>query len=72
MFPYYTNRKMVPYDVRDKGPASTGWPGRSASSDADPDAVLAGRSGAMPMISIALIGILTAAGLAVWVSKQKA
>ena len=30
MFPHYNDKKMVPYDVRDKGPASYGWPGRSA------------------------------------------
>lgn len=26
MFPYYTNREVVPYDVQDDGPASAAWP----------------------------------------------
>ena len=26
MFPYYTNRGMIPYDVRNGGPASAAWP----------------------------------------------
>jgi len=32
LFPYYTNRTVVPYDVRDNGPASGAWPNEQADS----------------------------------------
>jgi hypothetical protein len=32
LFPHYTNRSVVPYDVRDNGPASGAWPNETADS----------------------------------------
>lgn len=36
LFPHYTDRSVVPYDVRDQGPASAAWPDSSkARTDSD-------------------------------------
>jgi hypothetical protein len=35
LFPYYRSRDRVPYDVRDSGPASAGWPNEPYSVDDD-------------------------------------
>ena len=35
LFPYYTNRKFVPYDARPGGPASAAWPHESAESEGE-------------------------------------
>lgn len=32
VFPYYTDRTVVPYDVQDNGPAAGAWPDENASS----------------------------------------
>lgn len=37
LFPYYTNRDFVPYDVRDNGPASAAWPGLKLTGGAGGD-----------------------------------
>lgn len=36
LFPYYTNRSMVPFDVRAGGAASTAWPGEEGSAADSP------------------------------------
>ena len=35
LFPYYTNRDFVPFDVRDNGPASGAWPNTAVSASAE-------------------------------------
>ena len=33
LFPYYTNKSAIPYDVRDNGPASAAWPNEVADEE---------------------------------------
>jgi hypothetical protein len=51
LFPYYVNRKFVPFDARPGGPASASWPDERAEAG-----VKRGMSVAMLLLAAAVIG----------------
>jgi hypothetical protein len=68
LFPYYTNKRMVPYDARRGGPASAAWPDEEGSLDDDESDESAATIAGQPWYHFAAgAGLLVlAAVVAVW------
>jgi len=73
VFPYYVDRKFVPYDARKDGPASTAWPDLSVRSDSSdtipPSGMISATAGTM-WVALATAGGAAAAALAAKRSRK--
>ena len=59
VFPYYTDRRVVPFDVRDNGPASTAWPDRENQTDVVAPGPMPKRTNRLSLsIMVILVGVL--------------
>jgi len=70
MFPFYTDRSMIPFDVREGGPASTAWPDVQAIEFS---AAVPRDSQAVAMRSfglLALVGLVLFAGIALFLVQR--
>ena len=73
MFPYYTDRAMVPYDARQGGPAHWAWPNLEVSEDGrDPEVAEAVDRRGNIAIFLYAAGLLLALAVIALVLKQKA